>query len=87
MLFRGVIKTLTVYVMEGTRLADMYRAGIYTPPTLEEYADTVATIISHLPRDMVIHRITGDCPRDMLVAPEWNRDKNKVIATINEKLK
>ena len=74
MLFRGVIKTHSVYVMEGTRLADMYRAGIYTPPTLEEYADTVATIISQL-------------PRDMLVAPEWNRDKNKVIATINEKLK
>lgn len=80
------IKIHSVYVMEGTVLANMYRKKAYTPPTLDEYAETVAKIISLLPGDMIIHRITGDCPRDMLVAPEWNRDKNAIISAINQKL-
>ena len=62
----------------------MYRQELYTPPTLPEYAEAVAECLGHIPTDAVIHRITGDCPRDMLVAPEWNKDKNKVISKITE---
>ena len=78
------IKIHSLYVMEGTALADMYRNKFYTPPTLRDYAETVAECIGHIRPDMIIHRITGDCPKSLLVAPEWNSDKNAVISLINE---
>ncbi len=81
------IKIHSIYVMEGTALSELYKAGEYTPPTLFEYADTVAKIIGGLSKDIVVHRITGDCPRDLLVAPEWNKDKNKIIEAINERMR
>ena len=80
------VKIHSIYVMDGTALAGMYRDGLYTPPTMDEYASLAARSISRLRPDMVVHRITGDCPDGLLVAPEWNRDKNKVIAEIRGKL-
>ena len=76
------LKIHSIYVMRGTRLSLMYERGKYTPPTLEEYAECAAYILSHTRPDVVIHRLTGDCPRDMLIAPEWNRDKHAVIEKI-----
>ena len=76
------IKIHSIYVSEGTRLADEYRAGRYTPPTLDEYVSCAAECIGYVPEDTVIHRLTGDCPRDMLVAPEWNKSKTAVIDAI-----
>ncbi len=80
------IKIHSIYVMEGTKLADMYRQNLYTPPTLDEYTDAVVEIIKRLPEDMVIHRMTGDSPKELLIAPIWNSDKNLMMDTINEKL-
>ena len=76
------IKIHSIYVMEGTRLAEEYRKGTYTPPTLAEYVACCAECIGYIPESTVIHRLTGDCPRDMLVAPDWNTDKNTVISMI-----
>ena len=78
------VKIHSIYVMRGTDLADMYGRGEYTPPSLEEYAKTAAKVIAALPPDTVIHRLTGDCPRDMLIAPVWNADKHKIIEKIKE---
>ena len=80
------VKIHSIYVMDGTALAGMHRAGLYVPPTLEEYVSLATRSIARLRPDMVVHRITGDCPSGLLVAPEWNRDKNKVIAEIRGKL-
>lgn len=80
------VKIHSVYVMEGTRLAEDYRKGLYTPPTLSEYVEGVCEVISRLGKETVLHRITGDCPRDMLLAPEWNTDKRRVIDEINKEL-
>lgn len=77
------VKIHSIYVMEGTELAEMYRRGEYTPPEREEYVALAARSISRLSPNMILHRITGDCPDGMLVAPEWNRDKNRVIREIN----
>ena len=77
------IKLHSIYVMRGTALEGMYRDGSFVPPTLGEYADIAASAIAHLSPEMTVHRITGDCPPGLLVAPEWNRDKNAVIAAIN----
>ena len=80
------IKIHSIYVMEGTELARMYGAGEYTPPTLDAYCSLAARSISRLRPDMIVHRITGDCPDGMLVAPEWNKDKNKIISLIRSTL-
>lgn len=80
------VKIHSVYVMEGTVLAEMYRKKLYTPPTLDEYTTLAARALARLDTSIVVHRITGDCPRDMLVAPEWNTDKNAVICEIRRKL-
>ncbi len=76
------VKIHSIYVMEGTRLADMYRAGEYTPPTLDEYAELCAEALAHLSPDMIVHRITGDCPDGLLTAPDWNKDKNRTIDAV-----
>ena len=80
------VKIHSIYVMEGTELARMYRDGEYVPPTLETYVTLAARSIARLRPDMIVHRITGDCPDGMLVAPEWNADKNKMIALIQKRL-
>lgn len=80
------VKIHSIYVMEGTELAQMYSRGEYVPPTLEEYVEGAAYLITHLNPEIVIHRVTGDCPKDMLIAPDWNADKNAVIGEINKKL-
>ena len=78
------IKVHSLYVMEGTRLAEIYRQGNYTPPTLTEYADMASEVLARISPSTVVHRITGDCPRDMLVAPEWNKDKRTIIDAVNK---
>ena len=80
------IKIHSIYVMKGTKLAEAYDKGEYTPPSLEEYVDSAIYIITHISPNITIHRLTGDCPRDMLVAPLWNKDKNEIINTIVYKM-
>ena len=80
------VKIHSMYVMEGTALADMYHKGEYTPISQDEYTDAVTYILKNIPSEWVVHRLTGDCPRDLLVAPEWNLRKNETISKIVEKL-
>ena len=80
------VKIHSIYVMEGTELAGMYRRGEYVPPTLDEYVHLCARSLARLRGDIIVHRITGDCPKDMLVAPDWNSDKDKMINLVRKKL-
>ena len=77
------VKIHSLYVMKATALAKEYKEKRYTPPTLSEYADCTSEVLARISQDTVVHRITGDCPRDMLVAPEWNKDKNAIIDAVN----
>lgn len=72
--------------MKGTKLEKMYLDGEYTPPTLEEYVEAATYVLCHISPDMIVHRLTGDCPRDLLVAPDWNKDKNNIINQINQRM-
>lgn len=76
------IKIHSIYVMEGTRLAEMYRDGSYSTPTMAEYVDAAMYILTHIHPGVIVHRLTGDCPADMLIAPEWNKSKHEVISAI-----
>ena len=80
------IKIHSIYVMRDTKLAEMYEMGEYTPPTMEEYVESAVYILTHIKPDITVHRLTGDCPRDQLVAPQWNRAKNEIINTIVYKM-
>ena len=77
-------KIHSIYVMKGTALEDLYYRGEYVPPTEEEYVRRAAYMIANTKRSVVIHRLTGDCPKDMLVAPEWNSNKTVLIEKIRK---
>ena len=80
------IKIHSVYVAEGTELARMYRRGEYTPIDMDTYIERAVYVLTHVSPDAVIHRLTGDCPKDLLVAPMWNTEKNAVISGIVRKM-
>ena len=80
------VKIHSVYVMKGTALAEMYGRGEYTPLDFAEYVSLAADCIARLRPDIIVHRITGDCPRGLLLAPAWSEDKNAVIAAIRDSL-
>lgn len=80
------VKIHSIYVMQGTLLEKMYNEKRYTPPTLSEFVEAAVYALTHIHEDTVIHRLTGDCPRDALVAPSWNADKGAIIDAINERM-
>lgn len=80
------IKIHSIYVMTGTELENMYLRGEYTPPSMDYYTDMAVYILTHIKSDVVVHRLTGDCPRDMLVSPSWNVKKSEIIQTIVDKM-
>ena len=57
----------------------MYNNGLYTPISLEYYLDSVLYILTHISPKIVIHRVSGDSPKDLLIAPEWNLRKKWII--------
>jgi len=81
------VKIHSTYIIKNTGLEKLYRDGKYDPISLEYYVHSVGNIISHLRPDIVICRITGDAPKDILVEPEWNAHKKIVLNAINKDLK
>ncbi len=81
------VKIHSTYVVEHTKLAEMYEKGEYQPLSFEEYMQDLIYIISHLKPDFVIHRISGDAPKDILLAPSWNTHKKWVLNELNRRLK
>ena len=81
------IKLQLLHVLKDTDLAKDYEAGLFKEMSLEEYSDTVADIVSMLPSDIVIYRITGDGPKNLLIAPLWSGNKKHVLNTITKKIK
>ena len=73
------VKIHCTYVVDNTYLAEMYRNGEYKALDLEDYIETLIDIITHLNPDFIIHRISGDAPKDILVAPHWNRHKMWIL--------
>ena len=80
------IKLSLLHVLKNTDLAADYYENHFYIPSLEEYADTLSRIMEVIPEDMVIHRLTGDAPKALLIEPLWTADKKKVLNYINKKL-
>lgn len=81
------IKIHSTYIVKGTVLEKWYDEGKYKPITLEYYLENLIYVITHLNKEIVIHRITGDAPKDLLVAPEWNLHKKWVLNGVEKIMK
>lgn len=73
------IKIHSTYVITGTGLCEMYENGLYEPISLEYYLEGLTYVITHISPEIIVHRISGDAPKDLLVAPEWNLHKKLVL--------
>ncbi|MCQ4925419.1 TIGR01212 family radical SAM protein [Tissierella carlieri] len=81
------IKLHSLYIQMDTDLYDYYMKNPFPIMSREEYVSLVVDAIEMLPRDMVIHRITGDGKRELLHEPKWSLDKLKVLSMIDKELK
>lgn len=81
------IKLQLLHVLKGTDLADDYLAGKFQVYTMEEYLNLVIDCLEHLNPEIVIHRLTGDGPKDLLIAPLWSSAKRTVLNTLHRECK
>ena len=81
------VKLQMLNILKGSSLAQEYGRSPFPLLSLEEYTSLAAQSIRILPEEMVIHRMTGDGPGNLLIAPDWVRNKKKVLNTINRKLR
>ena len=81
------LKIHCTYVVENTALAYMLHEGKYEPITLEYYLDCVTYVLTHINPNIVIHRVSGDAPKDLLIAPDWNSHKKWIINGLDKILR
>ena len=80
------VKFHLLHILKHTALADEYLQGKISVLTKEEYLDIVTDMIELLPAHMVVHRLTGDAPKALLVAPEWSGNKKDVLNSLRRVL-
>lgn len=80
------IKLQLLHVLKGTDLEMDYRNGLFKCMTMEEYIDLISDCLDILPDDIIIHRLTGDGPKKLLIAPEWSADKKRVLNELQKKI-
>ncbi len=81
------IKLQLLHVLSGTDLAADYQAGKFSVLDREEYIDLVIRCLEHLDPSIVIHRVTGDGPKDLLIAPLWASRKREVLNLLHHQMK
>ena len=80
------IKLQLLHVLRGTDLASDYEKGLFCTYERDEYISLVISCLEHLRPDMVIHRITGDGPKDLLIAPLWASRKREVLNLLHHQM-
>lgn len=81
------IKIHSLFILKNTILGKMFLQNPFPVLSLEEYVDIVAEQIAHLREDIIIHRISGDAPREELLAPLWSLKKMVVMNEIDKKMR
>lgn len=81
------IKLQLLHVLRGTDLEKDYESGRFEVMSMEDYVNLVVDCIAALPRNMVIHRMTGDGDKKTLIAPLWSGDKKRVLNALNKAIK
>ena len=85
--FTDGIKIQLLHVLKNTRLAELYENGLFETLSEYEYISLVADMISVLPENVVIHRLTGDGDKNLLISPKWSGDKRRILNLINHEMK
>ena len=80
------VKLQLLHILKDTDLYEDYKLGKVKVLSFEEYIDILFSCIEKIPKNIVIHRITGDAPKKYLIEPKWSADKKMVLNTINKEL-
>ena len=80
------IKLQLLHILKGTDLEVQYNAGKIKTLTLDEYCDIICDCIKIIPKNVVVHRLTGDGAKKDLIAPLWSADKKNVLNTLNKRI-
>lgn len=81
------IKLQLLHVIDGTDLAKDYKKGLFKTLEFDEYVNLIVKCVKIIPKDIVIHRLTGDGAKKDLIAPLWSADKKRVLNAINKALR
>ena len=80
------IKIHSLFIMKDTVLAEQYLAGDFTPISMQTYIDWAIEALTHLDPKIVVHRMTGNCLRDLLLAPDWIIQRDLILTTIDRRM-
>lgn len=80
------IKLQLLHILKGTKLEQLYNNGEFRVLSMAEYIDILRQCLAVLPPNVVVHRLTGDGDKKLLVAPLWSADKKRVLNAINQML-
>ena len=80
------VKLQLLHILKDTDLHEDYKQGKVEALSLQKYMDILFSCIEKIPKNVVIHRITGDAPKSLLVEPQWSANKKMVLNTINKEL-
>ena len=81
------IKLQLLHVIEGTDLANDYQEGKFEVLDMDSYISLVIECLENISPEIVIHRVTGDGPKKILIAPTWSGDKKKVLNTLHMRMR
>lgn len=81
------IKLQLLHILKNTDLVELYEKKTFEILDMMTYIDIIIACLEILPADMVIHRVTGDGPKELLLAPLWSLDKRRVLNTLHQEMK
>ena len=73
------LKLQLLHVLKNTDLAKDYEAGLFETLSMDEYIDIICRLLEKIPKEIVIHRLTGDGPKKLLISPIWSGNKKQVL--------
>jgi radical SAM protein (TIGR01212 family) len=80
------IKIHLLHLMKYTRMVKQYEQGLLRLLDMDEYIKLIVDTLEILPPELIIHRLTGDAPRDLLIGPMWSLKKWGVLNGIDDEL-
>ena len=81
------IKLQLLHILKNTDLVELYEKKTFEILDMMAYIDIIISCLEILPSAMVIHRVTGDGPKELLLAPLWSLDKRRVLNTLHQEMK
>ncbi|MCU6339444.1 hypothetical protein KW823_23285, partial [Enterobacter quasiroggenkampii] len=81
------IKLHLLHLMRKTPMVKQYEAGLLRFLEMDEYIKLIVDSLEMLPPEMIVHRVTGDAPRDLIIGPMWSMKKWEVLNGIDAELK